>query len=161
MPSSLIEGYQGRLLTAGLTPDALRGQKFRIVPDFFVHVPRIAAADLTGANSGFWVFTVPRPAIFIGLQAIWATAGAAGNLARVKKVLAAATSAPGAAANANNIDISENIALDASINVRRDYVPVTAGYVNKLAAGDKVAIASAAGVTVLAGADFILQFAWD
>lgn len=162
MASSLIEGYQGRSLYPGLTfQNVFRGQKFRLVPDFFVPISRVAAADLTGANSGFWVFTVPKPCTFIGAQAIWATAGAAGNTARVKKVLSAATSAPGAAADANNVDISVAIALDAAINTRREYDPVVTSFVNKLAAGDKVAIASAAGTTLLAGAEFILQFAWD
>lgn len=157
MPSSLATGERARLLTANAV-DALKGQKFRLVPDFFLHAPRFAAADLTGANSGFWIFAVPKDCVFIGAQIIWATAGT--NTLRVKKVLAAATSAPGAAADASNVDISAAVDLTATANVRRDVAPVTTSYVNKLAAGDKVAIASSGGTASLAGALIILQFAW-
>lgn len=158
MPSSLIEGYQGRSLTAGAV-DALRGEKFRIVPDFFVAIPNIAAAHMTGATSGFWAFTAVKPCTFVGLQAIWGVAGT--NACRVKKVLAASTDAPGAAADANNVDISASVDLTAAANTRRDYAPVTTSYVNKLATGDKVAIASALGTASLDGALFVLQFVWD
>lgn len=157
MPSSLIKGISARSLTS---PDVLRGVRYPLRPDFFVAVPNVPAANLSGANSGFWVFTAIKPCVFLGAQAIWATAGAAGNTARVKKVLSAATSAPGAAADTNNIDISAAIALDATSNVRRDYAAVTTSNAHLLAAGDKVAIASAGGVTLLVGATFVLQFAW-
>ena len=131
-----------------------------MVPDF-VETHRFAAADLTGANSGFVVFTVPsqvRGAIFLGATYVWGTAGT--NTARVKKIVAGNTSAPGAAADANNVDLTAATALTSAANTPVDVVPITTSAVNVLNAGDRLAIASAAGTASLAGAVVHIRLAW-
>lgn len=159
MPSSLFDGPRQRSLSAGDLNDAFRGQKFRMVPDFFVSVPNFAAAALTGATSGFWVFVAEKPMTFLGGNILWEVAGT--NTARVKKVLAATAGAPGAAADANHVDISAAIDLTGTADTVFPITPVVSSYVCHLETGDKVAIASAAGTASLVGATAILQFVWD
>lgn len=159
--SSLAKGgRKARSLTAGAV-DSLRGQSWPLVPDFFVTVPNLAAAQFPGGATGLFVFTAVRPCTFVGMQEIHTTAGSGGQTIRAKKVLAAATSGPGTAADANNVDISATVDISLSANVRRDIAPIVTNAVNKLAAGDKVALASATGATSYAGALFVLQFVWD
>lgn len=154
MPSGQSAGLKGRSFE---TEDAaMRGMKFRIVPDFMVPTETFAAAQLTGANSGFFVFVAPVPMLFMGAEILWTVAGT--NTLRVKKVLAAATTAAGAAAGASDIDISAAVDLTATANVAREVAPVTTSFANRLAEGDKVAIASALGTASLAGAKAILRF---
>lgn len=156
--SSLNDGgvrvRAGRIFSA-----SLRGQRYQPPGLVAVTVP-IVAADFTGANSGKWVFIAPMAMEFVGAEAIWATAGT--NTIRVKKVKSSATSAPGAAADANNIDISGVFTLSGSANTRVEVAPVitaTAGVpANMLSQGDKVALASAAGTASLAGGLVTLYF---
>lgn len=150
MPSSTSAGPKFRALQGG--------SRHRIVPDF-IETHRFAAADLTGANSGFLVFQVPnnvRGAVFLGASVSWGTAGT--NTFRVKKILN--TSAPGAAADANNVDLTAATALTTAANTVSDVAPVTANAVNYLAPGNRVAVASAAGTASLANAVISLRFAW-
>jgi Ca2+-binding RTX toxin-like protein len=143
--------------------DVLRGQAYRDVADFTVTVP-FAAANLTGATSGFFVFVAPAKCHFLGADVVWGTAGT--NTFRIKKVLAAATSAAGAAADANNVDMTAALAATGTANVVQSMAPVTtaassaATPAHVLLPGDKVAIASAAGVATLAGGLIALRFAY-
>lgn len=156
MPSS-IAGRGSKARAIRIQNDALRGSNYAEVPDFLV-VHRFAAADLSGANSGFFVFAAPAACHFLGADIIWGTAGT--NTLRVKKVLAAATSAAGAAADANNVDLSAAVDLTQAANTLRGVAPVVTSGVHVLALGDKVAVASAAGTASLAGAVIVLRFAF-
>jgi hypothetical protein len=131
-----------------------------MAPDFFVTV-NIAAAQFSGADSGITVFTVPEdtgPLAFLGATAVWDTAGT--NNIRVKKILAGEVDAPGAAADASNVDLTEVIDLTADANVPVDVLPITEDAVNFLYAGDRVALASDDGVATLAGGVVHLRFVW-
>ncbi len=157
MPSSLNKGMgKANSIRVQGTNQVPPGQKYSVVPDFHETL-RIAAADLTGANSGFHVFVADAPCVFLGGDEVHATAGT--NNFRVKKILAAATSAPGAAADANNVDISANVSLAATANVSQEITPVWPACL--LAKGDKVAVASSAGTATLAGAAIVLRFAYQ
>jgi hypothetical protein len=150
MPSSTAAGPKFRALQGG--------SRHRIVPDF-IETHRFAAADLTGANSGFLVFQVPqnvRGAVFLGASVSWGTAGT--NTLRVKKILN--TSAAGAAADANNVDLTAVQDLTLAANTVRDLTALTASAVNVLAPGNRIAVASAAGTASLAGAVISLRLAW-
>jgi hypothetical protein len=150
--------FKQRLLDAGDTVDAFRGKIGRIIPDQFVTTGIFAAAQLTGANSGFFVFIAPAPMLFVDGDIIWGTAGT--NTLRVKKVAAATVGAPGAAVAAGHVDISANVDLTTAALTSVPIVAVTAGSVNRLAEGDKVAIASSAGTASLAGAFAVLRFVY-
>lgn len=145
-----------RLLDAGNTVDAFRGKIGRSVPDRFVNSGIFAAAQLTGANSGFFVFIAPAPCLFVDGDIIWTTAGT--NTLRVKKVAAATVGAPGAAVAAGHVDISSAVDLTTAALTSVPIVAVTASAANRLEEGDKVAIASAAGTASLAGALAVLRF---
>lgn len=154
MPSSL--NRSGPRQRAGrVFSNSLRGQRYVPTPMIEITIP-VAAANFSGANSGIWAWIAPFAVEFLGAEAIWATAGT--NTVRVKKVKSAATSAPGAAADANNVDISTTFDLTQAANVRREATPVITGGANILAQGDKVALASAAGTTGLAGGVVVLYF---
>jgi hypothetical protein len=156
MPSSI--GSFSKAKSVYTLLDGMRGWKYSIVPDLIISVPTFAAAELTGANSGFFSFVAPANMIFLGGHILWTTAGT--NTLRVKKVLAAATTAAGLAADASNVDISAAVDLTASANVARDITPVITSGANRIARGDKVAIASAAGTASLVGARAFLRFAF-
>jgi hypothetical protein len=153
VPSSIASGPKFRSIKGG--------GRYRVPPDFIVPVD-LAAADFSGANSGKYVFVVPTSvngAIFLGIQHIHATAGT--NTYRVKKVTAATIAAAGTASNGTtHVDISATIALTTAANTQVEAAPVTASAANVLAAGDKVAVASAAGTATLAGGRAFLRFAW-
>lgn len=129
--------------------------RFKLAPDF-TKVVSLAAADLTGANSGKVVFIAPAACIFLGLQHTHVTAGT--NTYRVKKIKAGNTSVPGAAADANNVDISGTVDLTVAANTVVSAAAVAPA--NQLAAGDRVAVASSAGTASLAGGFAVLRFAW-
>jgi hypothetical protein len=148
--------FKQRILDAGNTVDAFRGKFARGVPDFFINSGTFAAAQLTGANSGFFVFIAPAPLVFIDGDIIWGTAGT--NTLRVKKVAAATVGAPGAAVAAGHVDISAAVDLTTAALTSVPIVAVTAGAVNRLEEGDKIAIASSAGTASLANALAILRF---
>lgn len=152
MPSSVASGPKFRSIRGG--------GKYRIAPDFLV-TRAFVAADAGSANSGFHVFTIPalvRGAVFLGATVSWTTAGT--NTIRVKKIVAGNTSAPGAAADANNVDLTAAQAVTGSANVPVDIVPITTNAVNVLNPGDRIAVASAAGVASLAGGLIVIRFAW-
>jgi hypothetical protein len=155
MASGAAAGQKGRSVKATIA--ALRGIRFRIVPDQVVVSETFAAAQLTGANSGFFVFVAPAKMQFLGLDIIWTVAGT--NTFRVKKVKAAATSAAGAAADTNNVDLTAATALTTAANTVVSVEPAN-GTDSILEAGDKVAIASAAGTASLAGAKAVLRLAF-
>lgn len=155
MPSGGASGSKGRSVKATIA--ALRGIRFRIVPDQVVMTETFAAAQLTGANSGFFVFVAPAKMQFLGLDIIWTTAGT--NTFRAKKVLAASTSAAGAAADTNNVDLTAATALTTAANTVVSVDPVN-GTDTILQQGDKIAIASAAGTASLAGAKAVLRLAF-
>jgi hypothetical protein len=157
MPSSLSGSGSKARSIRNQGGDALRGANYSEVPDFTVEAS-FAAAQLTGANSGFFVWVAPAPCHFLGADVLWATAGT--NTFRVKKVLAAATSAAGAAADANNVDLTAATALTTAANTNVEVAPVTTDAAHVLELGDKVAIASAAGTATLAGALAVLRFAY-
>lgn len=144
-----------RMRSVKILNDTQRGQNYIPTAEVIVTAP-LVAADFTGANSGKFVFIAPADMMFLGIEEVHGSVGT--NNFRVKKVLAAATSAAGAAADANNVDISGTVDLTAAVNVRREAAPVMPGA--RLAAGDKVAVASAAGTTGLAGAVAVLRFAF-
>jgi hypothetical protein len=96
--------------------------------------------------------------LFVDGDIIWGTAGT--NTLRVKKVAAATVGAPGAAVAAGHVDISANVDLTTAALTSVPIVAVTAGSVNRLAEGDKVAIASSAGTASLAGAFAVLRFVY-
>lgn len=153
MPSS-VSRHKARAYR--VQSDSLRGVSHVLTPEIVVPVFNLAAAQFTGANSGIFVFIAPFPCMFLGMEGVWATAGT--NTLRAKKILAAATSAPGAAADANNIDISAALALTGAANTVFSVAPVVTSGVHRLAQGDKVALASAAGTASLAGATIVLRF---
>lgn len=155
MPSNTASGPKLRSIKPG--NDLLRGTRYRVVPDFTTRVP-FAAADLSGATSGFFVMPVVADCVFLGVDFIWKTAGT--NTLRVKKIPAASVQAAGAAADANNIDLTAVVDLTTAANTVVSVAPVTTGFVNKCLAGDKIAIASAAGTASLAGAVAVLRFAY-
>jgi hypothetical protein len=136
-----------------------RAAAYVIAPDVEISV-QVAAADMTGANSGKYVFVAPRPMHFLGGEFVYGVAGT--NTFRIKKILAAATSAPGAAADANNVDMTAAFDLTQAANTVRQLNPVTTGTVPayQLSEGDKVAIASAAGTASLAGGLLVLRFGY-
>lgn len=159
MPSGLATGPKFRSLQGG--------GKYRMVPDF-VDQRQYAAADAAGANTGFLVFQVPnhtgfRGAVFLGVSESHGTAGT-GSF-RVQKLKAASTAAAGAAASATVIDMTAAIAVTGAANTVQSVLPITtadaAGVpANVLAAGDRIAIASAAGLATVAGGFVTLRFAW-
>ena len=157
MPSSLSRSGSKARSIRNQGGDALRGANYSEVPDFTV-THRFAAAELTGANSGFFAWVAPAACHFLGADVVWGVAGT--NTFRVKKVLAAATSAPGAAADANNVDLSAATSLATAANTNVEVAPVTTSAAHSLAKGDKVAIASSAGTASLAGAVIVLRFAY-
>lgn len=150
MPSSASTGPKYRSAVPG-------SGRFRLVPDF-TKVANLAAADFTGANSGKVVFIAPAACIFLGLDHTHTTAGT--NNYRVKKIKAGNTSAPGAAADANNVDISGVVDVTVAANGVLSVLPINAAGQNQLAKGDRVAVASAAGSASLAGGFAVLRFAW-
>jgi hypothetical protein len=157
MPSSIAAGPKFRALQGG--------GKYRMVPDFIDQRP-YAAADAAGANTGVIVFQVPfnvRGAVFLGVSESHLTAGT--GTFRIQKLKRASTAAPGAAASATVIDMTGAIAVTGAANTVQDVAPVTtadaAGVpANQLAPGDRVAIASAAGLATVAGGYLTLRFAW-
>jgi hypothetical protein len=159
MPSSLAAGPKFRSLRGG--------GKYRMVPDFIDQL-RFAAADMTGANSGVIAFQIPnavgmRGAIFLGISESHGTAGT--GTFRVQKLKAASTAAAGAAAGANVIDMTAAISVAGAANTVQTIDPITtpdaAGVLaNVLAPGDRVALASAAGLATVAAGYVTLRFAW-
>lgn len=129
--------------------------RYRLAPDFMKTVS-LAAADFGGANTGKIVFIAPAACIFLGIDHTHTIAGT--NNYRVKKIKAGNTSAPGAAADANNVDISGTIDLTVAANGVQTAAPIAPA--NQLAKGDRVAVASAAGTASLAGGYAVLRFAW-
>lgn len=158
MPSSLSTGDTARPLKG---PAGFRAG--RVVPDFIVPVHVTAAATFTGANTGSCAFTVPTgcKAVFLGAVETHQVAG--NNPFRVKKVVSGNTSDPGAAADANNIDLSAAIATSGAANTPQQIVPLAAaapaGYA-VLNAGDRLCVASALANTGLAGCSINLRLAW-
>jgi hypothetical protein len=148
MPSAGNVGNKLRPIKTWIS--GLRDFRFRSVPEIAIDSGTFAAAQLTGANSGFFVFTAPAKFAVLGGSIIWATAGT--NTLRLKKVVTAATSAAGAAADASNVDISSAVDLTLAANTARDLTITSTGMVHVLEAGDKLAIASSAGTASLAGA---------
>ena len=131
-----------------------------MAPDF-IESHRFAAADASGANTGFQIFTVPanvNGAIFLGATASWGTAGT--GTFRLKKIRAGNTSAPGAAADANNVDLTAALAVTGAANTPNDMVPITTNAANMLVAGDRIAVASAAGLATVAGGLIVVRLAW-
>ncbi len=152
MPSSTSSGPKFRSIKGG--------GRYRVPPDFLVRVP-LAAADFTGATSGVNVFVVPDDvvgAVFLEIIHMHGTAGT--NNYRVKKILDGSVSAPGAAADTNNVTISGNIDLTGAAQTPASYAATTANGVNFLAKGDRVALASTLGTITLANGLAILRFAW-
>lgn len=150
MPSSVSVGAKKRSVVAG-------SGRFRTAPDF-TKVVNVAAADFTGANSGKVVFIAPAACIFLGIQHTHVTAGT--NSYRVKKIKAGNTSAPGAAADTNNIDMSGAVDMTVAANTVTTATLTNSAAQNQIAAGDRIALASAAGVATLAGGVAVLRFAW-
>jgi hypothetical protein len=148
MPSSIASGPKFRSVKGG--------RKFRVAPDFTVNV-RFAAADLTGATSGFVIFTAPAECEVIDVTETHATAGT--NTFRLKKIVAGATSAPGAAADADNVDITAAVSLASTANTPVTTAAITDGSA-KLEEGDRLAVASTAGTATLAGATMTVRLAW-
>ena len=129
-----------------------------MAPDFFITRGPLAAADFSGANSGVNVFTAPAPCQFLDVTEIHTTAGT--NSVRVKKIAAGEVDVPGAAADADNVTISDDIDLTVAAQTPMIYDAITDDAVNFLDTGDRVALASAAGTASLVGAIFTLRFAW-
>jgi hypothetical protein len=156
MPSSLNRGYpKANATRVQGTNQVPPGQKYSIVPDIIMPL-RLAAGDAGSANTGFFVLVCPTAMVFLGGDEIHTTLGT--NSFRVKKVLAAATTGPaGAAADVNNVDISAVVAVTGANNTVQQITPVWPACL--LAAGDKVAIASSAGIATLAGGSVTLRFA--
>src|SRR5688500_18528319 len=100
MPSSLASGPKFRSIKGG--------SKGRMAPDFFI-TRTLAAADFSGATSGVNVFVAPVGCVFLDITEVHATAGT--NSFRVKKIAAGEVDAPGAAADADNIDLTAAIDL--------------------------------------------------
>lgn len=148
--SSASVGARHRSVVAG-------SGRFRLAPDF-TKVVSVAAADFGGANTGKVVFIAPAACIFLGIQHTHTVAGT--NSYRVKKIKAGNTSAPGAAADTNNIDISGAVDVTVAANTVTSAAAINTAGVNQLAAGDRVAVASAAGSASLANGIAILRFAW-
>lgn len=155
MPSNTATGPKLRSIKPG--NDFMRGTRYRVVPDFTIRVP-FAAADLSGAASGFFVLPVVEDCVFLGADFIWKTAGT--NALRVKKIPAASAQLAGALADANNIDLTAAVDLTTAANTTVSVAPITTAFVNRLSEGDKVAIASILGTATLAGAVGILRFAY-
>jgi hypothetical protein len=157
MPSSIAAGPKFRAIQGG--------GKYRVVPDF-IEQRAYAAADASGANTGVLVFQVPfnvRGAVFLGISESHATAGT--GTFRVKKIKRASTAAAGAAADANNVDMTAAIVVTGAANTVQDVLPLTTVdalgvAANQLGPGDRVAIASAAGLATVAGGLVTLRFAW-
>lgn len=130
-----------------------------MAPDFFVRVGPLAAADFSGANSGVNTgFVAPVPCQFLDVTEIHTTAGT--NSVRVKKILSGEVDVPGAAADADNVTISEDVDLTVAAQTPQTVGAITDDAANFLAEGDRVALASAAGTASLAGSIFLLRFAW-
>lgn len=152
MPSSLASAPKEKSIKGG--------GRFRSAPDFIIDPGVLAASNFSGANSGLVVFTVPsgvNGAAFLG-GVITSTTAGTGTI-RVKKILAGATSTGGAAADANNVTISGDVTTATAAETPLNFDALSTG-VQFLAAGDRVALASAAGVSSLAGARVQLRFAW-
>lgn len=157
MPSSIAAGPKFRAIQGG--------GKYRVVPDF-VDQRAYAAADASGANTGVIVFQVPfnvRGAVFLGVSESHVTAGT--GTFRIQKIKRASTAAPGAAAATNIVDMTAAIAVTGAANTVQDVVPVTTADAagtpaNTLGPGDRVALASAAGLATVAGGYVTLRFAW-
>jgi hypothetical protein len=131
-----------------------------MAPDFIIDPGVLAAASFTGANSGLVVFTVPtgvNGAVFLGGTEVHTTAG--DNPIRVKKIASGNTSAAGAAADANNVDISGAVATTTAANTPLNFDALSTG-VQYLVPGDRVALASSLGVGSLVGMRIQLRFAW-
>lgn len=143
-----------RIRSVKVQSDALRGSILIPTGEQLIEV-MLNAADFTGATSGRYVFISPGDMVFLGATEVHSVVGT--NSIRVKKVPAAATQAPGAAADANNIDLTAAIDVTLGINVARDVAPITTLAAHRLSAGDKVALASTAGTTGLVGL-IVLRF---
>lgn len=160
MPSSISSGPKGKSIRRGSASD-IAGYAYRIAPDFIIPVS-LVAADLTGANSGKFVFAVPTNVVgakFLGVQEIHSVVGT--NTFRVKKIVAGVAGAAGTASDGtNHVDLTPTISLAASVNVMQEADPVSTNGENVLKPGDKVALASATGTTGLAGGLVLLRFVW-
>ena len=148
MPSSIASGPKFRSVKGG--------SKQRIAPDFTVSFG-LAAADASGANTGKFVWIAPAKCVLLDVNEVHVTAAAAADSVRIKRVVASSTDAAGTAADADNVDLTDEILLDGANNTVQTVAALAAANIEE---GDKIAVASAAGVATLAGGLITLRLAW-
>lgn len=105
--------------------------------------------DLAAASVDGWAYIANRPCRVIGIDEIHSVVGGASAAVRFRKVLAASTAGPGAAASGNVIELAPAFDLTASVNVARTAALVTADV--ELAAGDKIGGDFSGALTGLVG----------
>lgn len=109
--------------------------------------------DLTAASVPSWAYIADRPCRVVGIGEIHTAVGGVNAAVRFRKVLAASSAGPGAAAGANVIELAPAFDLTASANVARTATLDTAAA--DLAAGDKIGANVTGTLTGLAGAAVI------
>jgi hypothetical protein len=131
-----------------------------MAPDFTINVGYVAA-DASGANTGRYIFIAPAPCTVLEVTETHATAAAAADSIRLKKVLAGVAEAAGAATDdEDHIDLTEETLVDTTADTPQDIPLVDDPSAANLATGDRLAIASAAGIATLAGGLITIRMAW-
>jgi hypothetical protein len=129
-----------------------------MAPDFTVTFD-LAAADASGADTGKYVWVAPAPCTVLEVTETHATAAAAADTVRIKKVLAGVAEPAGDAAGDDHVDLTEEFLVDTTADTPQTIDLIGDGS-QHLAEGDRLAVASAAGVATLAGGLVVLRMAW-
>lgn len=138
MPSLGSRGAErfGGLLIGGIAVDA-----YKEITD-----------DLLAASVDAWVFVADRAYELVGIDEIHSVVGGSGALVSYRKITAAGTAAPGAAAGAT-VKEFQSAALDltTSINVKQAAALTSTAADLRLAVGDKIGRDMAGTLTGLVG----------
>lgn len=146
--TDLVGTVEGRLAwdTAANGLAQADGVQFRHLAD---RVP--ISTELLAASVDKWIFVADRAYKVLAVRTITSVIGGSGAQIILRKVTAAGTAAPGAAAGATVIDLTAAIDLTATVNVAQTTTIITAASANVLAAGDKLGLDFAGTLTGLVG----------
>lgn len=107
--------------------------------------------DVVAASVNKWVFVADRAYTVTAIKEVHSVVGGSAALVKIRRVTAAATDAPGAAASATVIEyVTAGIDLTTTINVAQTATLVTGATVT-LAAGDKIGTLFSGTLTGLVG----------
>jgi len=139
-------------VTLGTAYDKLLHLDFGVIGSVMNTAPLIVTTELLAASVDKWVFVADRAYEVVAIEEVHSVVGGSGAVARPRKVTAAGTDAPGAAAGATVKELTAaDIDLTATVNVVQEPALTATGADLLLADGDKIGVNMGGTLTGLVG----------